>query len=294
MEKDAERTAWGQRRHGGREWETIRFEALLGHFRDSAHSKGLGTNKRTPRARSRKRKDAGHANSYLMESPRSMPGELVLACSGKTSFDESEFKFSWTNINQNCTLSSLREIFSQKYINLLQNITLDKNQSKRKIVVPMEHIFITDTFISTFSKLDFFKEELPFSSRAKGAPNLFNLSISSCVVHSIFTWVERTKRERRVVQPSSRVIICIPSSARPRASRRAPWPWGERARVLHNFTNRAYNRRCKTRLRFERISISFSKWRGKGGTWPATSRKDLFFLLARIERPLLHRNFARC
>ena len=63
-------------------------------IRDSAHSKGLGTNKRTPRARSRKRKDAGHANSYLMESPRSMPGELVLACSGKTSFDESEFKFS--------------------------------------------------------------------------------------------------------------------------------------------------------------------------------------------------------
>lgn len=171
-----------------------------------------------------------------------------------------------------------------------------KNQSisRRKIVVPMEHIFITDTFISTFSKLYFFKEELPFSSRAKGAPNLFNLSISSCVVHSIFTWVERTKRERRVVQPSSRVIICIPSSARPRASRRAPWPWGERARVLHNFTNRAYNRRCKTRLRFEGISISFSKWRGKGGTWPATSRKDLFFFLARIERPLLHRNFARC
>lgn len=37
----------------------------------------------------------------------------------------------------------------------------------------MEHIFITDTFISTLSKLDFFKEELPFSSRAKGAPNLF-------------------------------------------------------------------------------------------------------------------------
>ena len=26
----------------------------------------------------------------------------------------------------------------------------------------MEHIFITDTFISTLSKLDFFKEELPF------------------------------------------------------------------------------------------------------------------------------------
>lgn len=50
-----------------------------------------------------------------------------------------------------------------------------KNQSisRRKIVVPMEHIFITDTFISTLSKLDFFKEELPFSSRAKGAPNLF-------------------------------------------------------------------------------------------------------------------------
>lgn len=278
---------------GGREWETIRFEALLGHFRDSAHSKGLGTNKRTPRARSRKRKDAGHANSYLMESPRSMPGELVLACSGKTSFDESEFKFSWTNINQNCTLS-LREIFLQKYINLLQNITLDKNQSRRKIVVPMEYIFITDTFISTLSKLDFFKEELPFSSRAKGAPNLFKSQYHRASYIQFSHESKRTKRERRVVQPSSRVIICIPSSARPRASRRAPWPWGERARVLHNFTNRAYNRRCKTRLRFEGISISFSKWRGKGGTWPATSRKDLFFFLARIERPLLHRNFARC
>lgn len=276
---------------GGREWETIRFEALLGHFRDSAHSKGLGTNKRTPRARSRKRKDAGHANSYLMESPRSMPGELVLACSGKTSFDESEFKFSWTNINQNCTLS-LREIFLQKYINLLQNITLDKNQSRRKIVVPMEYIFITDTFISTLSKLDFFKEELPFSSRAKGAPNLFKSQYHRASYIQFSHESKRTKRERRVVQPSSRVIICIPSSARPRASRRAPWPWGERARVLHNFTNRAYNRRCKTR--FEGISISFSKWRGKGGTWPATSRKDLFFFLARIERPLLHRNFARC
>lgn len=187
---------------GGREWETIRFEALLGHFRDSAHSKGLGTNKRTPRARSRKRKDAGHANSYLMESPRSMPGELVLACSGKTSFDESEFKFSWTNINQNCTLS-LREIFLQKYINLLQNITLDKNQSKRKIVVPMEHIFITDTFISTFSKLDFFKEELPFSSRAKGAPNLFKSQYHRASYIQFSHESKRTKRERRVVQPSS-------------------------------------------------------------------------------------------
>ena len=188
---------------GGREWETIRFEALLGHFRDSAHSKGLGTNKRTPRARSRKRKDAGHANSYLMESPRSMPGELVLACSGKTSFDESEFKFSWTNINQNCTLSSLREIFPQKYINLLQNITLDKNQSKRKIVVPMEHIFITDTFISTLSKLDFFKEELPFSSRAKGAPNLFKSQYHRASYIQFSHESKRTKRERRVVQPSS-------------------------------------------------------------------------------------------
>ena len=196
MEKDAERTAWGQRRHGGREWETIRFEALLGHFRDSAHSKGLGTNKRTPRARSRKRKDAGHANSYLMESPRSMPGELVLACSGKTSFDESEFKFSWTNINQNCTLSSLREIFSQKYINLLQNITLDKNQSKRKIVVPMEYIFITDTFISTLSKLDFFKEELPFYPlrEPKGHPTSLNHNI---IVRRIFNFhMSRTDKER--------------------------------------------------------------------------------------------------
>ena len=229
-----------------------------------------------------------------MESPRSMPGELVLACSGKTSFDESEFKFSWTNINQNCTLSSLREIFPQKYINLLQNITLDKNQSRRKIVVPMEHIFITDTFISTLSKLDFFKEELPFYPlrEPKGHPTSLNHNI---IVRRIFNFhMSRNGQREREELFNPRVIICIPSSARPRASRRAPWPWGERARVLHNFTNRAYNRRCKTRLRFEGISISFSKWRGKGGTWPATSRKDLFFFLARIERPLLHRNFARC
>ena len=131
-----------------------------------------------------------------------MPGELVLACSGKTSFDESEFKFSWTNINQNCTLS-LREIFLQKYINLLQNITLDKNQSRRKIVVPMEHIFITDTFISTLSKLDFFKEELPFSSRAKGAPNLFKSQYHRASYIQFSHESKRTKRERRVVQPSS-------------------------------------------------------------------------------------------
>lgn len=65
------------------------------------------------------------------------------------------------------------------------------------------------------------------------------------------TTVQRTKKKKRKIQPSSRVIICIPSSWRPRACR-APWP-SEPARVLHNFTNRAYNRRCKTRLRFDRL-----------------------------------------
>ena len=67
----------------------------------------------------------------------------------------------------------------------------------------MEHIFITDTFISTLSKLDFFKEELPFSSRAKGAPNLFKSQYHRASYIQFSHESKRTKRERRVVQPSS-------------------------------------------------------------------------------------------
>lgn len=43
----------------------------------------------------------------------------------------------------------------------------------------MEYIFITDTFISTLSKLDFFKEELPFYPlrEPKGHPTSLNHNI---------------------------------------------------------------------------------------------------------------------
>lgn len=83
----------------------------------------------------------------------------------------------------------LRKNTAYRSKNLLQNIQDPsqslKNQriSKRRIpilCIPLEHTFITDTFISTFSptKLDFFKEELPLSSsRAKGHPTSLNHNI---------------------------------------------------------------------------------------------------------------------
>lgn len=194
------------------ERETIRFEALLGHFRLRAFERIRDEQTNTASSFSKKKR-RGHANSYLMASPRSVPGillgELVLVC-GKASLDESiqvRAGIGWRrffflrlnkifvkNIERISKLyypyrDLLRKNTAYRSKNLLQNIQDPsqslKNQriSKRKIpipCIPLEHTFITDTFISTFSptKLDFFKEELPLSSsRAKGHPTSLNHNI---------------------------------------------------------------------------------------------------------------------
>lgn len=281
------------------ERETIRFEALLGHFRLRAFERIRDEQTNTASSFSKKKR-RGHANSYLMASPRSVPGillgELVLVC-GKASLDESiqvRAGIGWTkffflrlnkifvkNIERISKLyypyrDLLRKNTAYRSKNLLQNIQdlsqSLKNQriSKRKIpipCIPLEHTFITDTFISTFSptKLDFFKEELPLSSsRAKGHPTSLNHNIiehvhiytharthTSCVVHFHMspTDKEEKKEESCSTLESSYHLHSLVGEATCLSRTLA----SERARVLHNFTNRAYNRRCKTRLRFDRL-----------------------------------------
>lgn len=280
------------------ERETIRFEALLGHFRLRAFERIRDEQTNTASSFSKKKR-RGHANSYLMASPRSVPGillgELVLVC-GKASLDESiqeqvlvgrDFfflrlnKIFVKNIERISKLyypyrDLLRKNTAYRSKNLLQNIQYPsqslKNQriSKRKIpipCIPLEHTFITDTFISTFSptKLDFFKEELPLSSsRAKGHPTSLNHNIiehvhiytharthTSYVVHFHMspTDKEEKKEESCSTLESSYHLHSLVGEATCLSRTLA----SERARVLHNFTNRAYNRRCKTRLRFDRL-----------------------------------------
>lgn len=108
---------------------------------------------------------------------------------------------------------------------------------------------------------------ISFERRAtpsRGSPNSLWIATSSCA-HTQFS---RERERGWLFNPRVELSFAFPR--RPRA-----WP---RVNGTHNFTNRAYNRRYKTRLRFDRlrgfISISFSKWRGKRGTWPATSRKE--------------------
>lgn len=171
----------------------------------------------------------------------------------------------------------LRKNTAYRSKNLLQNIQDPsqslKNQriSKRRIpilCIPLEHTFITDTFISTFSptKLDFFKEELPLSSsRAKGHPTSLNHNIIGHVhihtrththivrrtfyFHMSPTDKEEKKEESCSTLESSYHLHSLVGEATCLSRTLA----SERARVLHNFTNRAYNRRCKTRLRFDRL-----------------------------------------
>lgn len=170
----------------------------------------------------------------------------------------------------------LRKNTAYRSKNLLQNIQDPsqslKNQriSKRRIpilCIPLEHTFITDTFISIFSptKLDFFKEELPLSSsRAKGHPTSLNHNIighvhiytharthTSCVVHFHMspTDKEEKKEESCSTLESSYHLHSLVGEATCLSRTLA----SKRACVLHNFTNRAYNRRCKTRLRFDRL-----------------------------------------
>lgn len=91
MEKDARTVGTEVWYGGGGERETIRFEALLGHFRLRAFERIRDEQTNTASSFSKKKR-RGHANSYLMASPRSVPGillgELVLVC-GKASLDES-------------------------------------------------------------------------------------------------------------------------------------------------------------------------------------------------------------
>lgn len=282
------------------ERETIRFEALLGHFRLRAFERIRDEQTNTASSFSKKKR-RGHANSYLMASPRSVPGillgELVLVC-GKASLDESiqvRAGIGWTrffflrlnkifvkNIERISKLyypyrDLLRKNTAYRSKNLLQNIQDPsqslKNQriSKRRIpilCIPLEHTFITDTFISTFSptKLDFFKEELPLSSsRAKGHPTSLNHNIIGHVhihtrthihivrrtfyFHMSPTDKEEKKEESCSTLESSYHLHSLVGEATCLSRTLA----SERARVLHNFTNRAYNRRCKTRLRFDRL-----------------------------------------
>lgn len=282
------------------ERETIRFEALLGHFRLRAFERIRDEQTNTASSFSKKKR-RGHANSYLMASPRSVPGillgELVLVC-GKASLDESiqvRAGIGWTrffflrlnkifvkNIERISKLyyphrDLLRKNTAYRSKNLLQNIQDPsqslKNQriSKRRIpipCIPLEHTFITDTFISTFSltKLDFFKEELPLSSsRAKGHPTSLNHNIIGHVhIHTrththivrrtfYFHMSPTDKKEKKEESCSTLESSYHLHSLVGEATCLSRTLASERARVLHNFTNRAYNRRCKTRLRFDRL-----------------------------------------
>lgn len=160
----------------------------------------------------------------------------------------------------------------------------------------MEHTFTTDTFISTFSptKLDFFKEELPLSSlRAKGYlfksqyyPNenghvhTRTYTHISCMVHSIFTWVDARqsngqRKRRGKFNPRVKLSFAFPRRgghvpvAHPgRVNRHAFCIISRIARII------VVAKLDCALTASEDISISFSKWRGKRGTWPATSRKE--------------------
>lgn len=199
------------------ERETIRFEALLGHFRLRAFERIRDEQTNTASSFSKKKR-RGHANSYLMASPRSVPGillgELVLVC-GKASLDESiqvRAGIGWTrffflrlnkifvkNIERISKLyypyrDLLRKNTAYRSKNLLQNIQDPsqslKNQriSKRRIpilCIPLEHTFITDTFISTFSPTARFLQRgaTPILFESQGAPNLFKSQYHRACTH---------------------------------------------------------------------------------------------------------------